>query len=90
MNEFYQVKKRRGLFDFNITFLLIAVNVICFIAFTAISYFNPDFLDFIALKPANIINHFYIWTFLTSMFMHAGFFHIFANMFSLLFLGNFV
>jgi membrane associated rhomboid family serine protease len=90
MNEFYQVKKRRGLFDFNITFLLIIANVICFIVFTALAYFNPNFLDLIALKPSNIINHLYLWTFLTSMFMHAGFFHIFANMFSLLFLGNFV
>jgi membrane associated rhomboid family serine protease len=90
MAEFYQVKKRRGLFDFNITLLLIIANVICFVAFTALAYFYPNFLDFIALKPSNIINNFYLWTFLTSMFMHAGFFHIFANMFSLLFLGNFI
>ena len=90
MAEFYQVKKRRGLFDFNITFLLIILNVICFIGFTVLVYINPSFLDFIALKPANIINHLYLWTFLTSMFMHAGFFHIFANMISLLFLGAFI
>jgi uncharacterized protein len=90
MTELFQIKKRRGLFDRNITFLLIALNVICFITFTALAYFYPNFLDFIALKPSNIVNHFYFWTFLTSMFMHAGFFHIFANMFSLLFLGNFI
>ncbi len=87
--NFYSVKKRRGLFDFNITLLLVIVNVICFILFSIILLINPNFLDYIALKPANIINHFYIWTFLTSMFMHAGFFHIFANMISLLFLGAF-
>jgi len=32
----------------------------------------------------------YIWTVFTSMFMHANFPHIFVNMFSLFFLGNFV
>jgi uncharacterized protein len=87
MTEFYQIKKRR-LFNFNTTLLLIIINIICFILFSVIIYLFPNFIDYIALKPVNIINHLYLWTFLTSMFMHGGFFHIFANMFSLMFVGN--
>jgi len=44
--------------------------------------------DYFALRPASILQGKYLWTFLTSMFMHGGFFHLFANMFSLLFIGN--
>ena len=52
--------------------------------------FVDDFLDFIAIKPVSMLQGKYFWTFLTSMFMHAGFFHLFANMFSLLFIGGLV
>jgi len=89
MNELFK-RRKRGLSKFNITTLLIIVNIICFVLFSALIYFNPTFLDYIALKPSNIINNFYLWTFLTSMFMHGGIFHLFANMFSFLFLGNFI
>ncbi len=90
MSQIYQIQKKRGLFNFNVNLLLIVINVIFFILFSILIYANADFLNYIALKPSNIINNFYIWTFLTSMFMHAGFFHIFANMLSLLFVGSFV
>ncbi len=90
MAEIYRIQKRRGLFDFNITLLLVIINVVCFILFTILILYNANFLDYIALKPANIVNNLYLWTFITSMFMHSGFFHIFANMLSLLFIGNFV
>ncbi len=90
MSAIYQIKKRRGLFDFNITFLFIILNIIFLVLFSALIYFNPNYLDYIALRPSNIFSKFYFWTFLTSMFMHSGFFHIFANMISLLFVGNFV
>ena len=45
-------------------------------------------IDAIAIKPANILQGKYLWTFITSMFMHAGFFHLFANMFSMFFVGS--
>jgi membrane associated rhomboid family serine protease len=92
MAEVYRIQKRRRLFDFNITLLLIIINVVCFVLFTILILLNGNSLDYIALKPANIlnINKLYLWTFITSMFMHSGFFHIFANMLSLLFVGNFV
>jgi len=90
MTELYKIQKRRSLFNFNVNLLLIAVNVVCFILFTILISINANFLDYIALKPSNIISNFYFWTFLTSMFMHAGFFHLFVNMFSMLFVGNLV
>ncbi|MFA5071844.1 MAG: rhomboid family intramembrane serine protease [Candidatus Pacearchaeota archaeon] len=86
----YQISKRKKLFNFNASFLIILLNVICFFVFSVLIYFNPSFIDYIALMPSNIINNFYFWTFFTSMFMHSGFFHLFVNMFSLMFVGNFV
>jgi membrane associated rhomboid family serine protease len=91
MTDIYRIQKRkRGLFNFNINFLLIIINVACFIVFTVLISTNSNFLDYIALKPSNIISKGYLWTLLTSMFMHTGFFHIFANMISLLFVGSII
>ena len=90
MAEFYQISRRKRIFNLNPTFLIILANVICFFIFSILIYLNNSFLDYIALKPANIIQNFYLWTFLTSMFMHGGFFHLFVNMFSLAFVGNFI
>jgi membrane associated rhomboid family serine protease len=47
-------------------------------------------MDYIAIKPSNIFHGNYLWTFITSMFMHGGVFHLLANMFSLFFIGNLV
>jgi membrane associated rhomboid family serine protease len=89
MTEVYRIKKRGNILKLNATLLFVALNVICFIIFGVISLFHLGFLDYTALKPANIVNHFYFWTFITSMFMHSGFFHLIANMFSLMFVGSF-
>jgi membrane associated rhomboid family serine protease len=70
--------------------LLILINVICFVIFSAVIFLKIFDLDYIAIKPSNILSGNFLWTLLTSMFMHAGFFHIFANMFSLLFIGGLV
>ncbi len=40
------------------------------------------------IQPCHIISGQYLWTIITSMFMHGGFFHLFVNMFSLFFLGS--
>lgn len=90
MVDVYKIQRRKSFFNKNATFLLLCINVLCFVVFSALIYFNSTFMDYIALKPANIINGLFIWTFLTSMFMHGGLFHLFANMLSLLFLGGFV
>jgi len=87
MGEFYQIKRKNN-FNFNASILLLIINVFCFIIFSISILFFPQFIDFIALKPSNIISNFYLWTFFTSMFMHGGFFHLFVNMLSLVFVGN--
>lgn len=87
----YQVhrKKKRSFFSgFSVTVNLILINVVAFIIFTIL--ISQGYLDSIAIKPSNILQGKYLWTFLTSMFMHGGFFHIFANMLSLLFIGSLV
>jgi len=87
----YSLSKRKSFFgSLNITLILILVNIVCFILFTILIETKIIPLDFIALKPENIFQGNYLWSFLTSMFMHGSFFHIFANMLSLLFLGSFV
>lgn len=70
--------------------LFIIVNVLAFILFTALISLKVLSIDSIAIKPSNILAGKYIWTFLTSMFMHAGFFHLLVNMFSLFFIGSLV
>lgn len=77
---------------FSYTTILIAVNIIVFLIFIILSSFinNTKLVSWIALMPSAVISGKYLWTFITSMFMHAGFFHLFANMMSLMFIGNFV
>ncbi len=86
-----QPRKRRSFFgNLNITFIIILINIICFIFFSILISSNVKFLDYIALKPSNILQAKYIWTFVTSIFMHAGFFHLFVNMLSLFFIGSLI
>jgi membrane associated rhomboid family serine protease len=74
----------------SVNLALILVNVFLFILFTLLVSYGGFLIDYIAIKPSNIIQGKYLWTFLTSMFMHGGFFHLFANMLSLLFIGSLV
>ena len=91
MSAVYQVypKKIRG-FNLSLNFKLIILNIILFIIFTLLLYLIPNFVNHIAIKPANILQGKYLWTFLTSMFMHGGFFHLFVNMLSLFFVGGLI
>lgn len=87
----FSLKKRKSPFgSVSVTFILILINVIAFIFFATLLALDVLSLDSIALKPSNITQGKYLWTFFTSMFMHGGLFHIFANMFSLLFIGSLV
>ena len=84
-------RKKKSVFgNLSVTLTLILINVVAFILFMILISLNITVLDYIALKPANILQGKYLWTFITSMFMHGGLFHIFANMFSLLFIGSLV
>ncbi len=83
-------KKKRKLFgSLSVTIILILINILAFILFTILIGLNIP-LDYIAIKPSNILQGKYLWTFVTSMFMHGSFFHIFANMFSLFFIGSLI
>jgi membrane associated rhomboid family serine protease len=82
--------KKRPFFVMSVNTTLILINIALFILFTIMISYGILSIDDVAIKPANILQGAYLWTFLTSMFMHANFFHIFANMISLLFIGSFV
>jgi len=90
MNNYYQIvsNKRLSIFGrFSVTTNLILINIFSFIAFKILISLRILSLDDIALNPHNILQGKYLWTILTSMFMHAGIFHIFVNMLSLFFVG---
>ncbi len=80
----------RFAFSLSVTLQLIILNVLAFIVFKIVLAFNPQALVYIALQPSNFFHGKYLWTLITSMFMHAGLLHLFFNMFSLFFVGSFV
>jgi membrane associated rhomboid family serine protease len=71
---------------------LIAANVIAFVGvlILMVLFDEAKVVSWVALMPAMVLQGQGIWTFLTSMFMHAGFGHLFVNMISLMFIGGFV
>jgi len=78
------IKKKRFNFDFSLTIWLIIVTV----ALSIIFFFLPR--DYYALHPLSVLSGKALWTFITSIFAHAGIFHLFVNMFSLFFVGSLV
>ncbi|MEM3074393.1 MAG: rhomboid family intramembrane serine protease [Candidatus Pacearchaeota archaeon] len=84
------IYRKRFYFPYlNITILIIISNILFFIIGTLIISANEGNIKYIALKPSDIMQGKYLWTFLTSMFMHGGLFHLFVNMFVLFSLGIF-
>ena len=86
---------RRQGFLSTYTGMIIAANVVAFIVAILLGALsNPDCSQtscrFIALTPSVVLAGGAIWTFVTSMFMHGGFAHLFVNMISLMFIGSFV
>ena len=89
--QIYPNKKKKSFFsNWSLNYQLIFLNVIFFIVAFALIGFNVITWDFIAINPFNIFQGLYVWTFLTSMFMHGGLFHLFVNMLSLLFVGGLI
>lgn len=86
--RFYSQARRTGLPNLSVTNWLILTNIIFFIFVILESLFFKDFLNYVALKPYSIMQGKNLWTLVTSMFMHGGFFHLFINMFVLFSLGN--
>ena len=85
-------KKKNFIFNLSLSNQLIILNIITFfITFVLLNFYGEEFvLNYIALTPSMILSGKSVWTLLTSMFMHGGAFHLFANMFSLFFIGNFL
>lgn len=83
-------RKKSFLSGMSITIWLIVVTVVAFLVGIILLYSHPDYIKYIALQPASILKGKYLWTFLTSMFMHGGVGHLFVNMLSLIFIGSFV
>ncbi len=83
-------KRKSFLSSFSVNTNIILINVVAFFIFYFLIVSGSLSWDFIAIKPSNIFQGNYIWTFLTSMFMHGSFIHLFVNMFSLFFVGGLV
>ena len=73
----------------SVTSKIIFFNVVVFIVLYFLGLMFPV-TDYLALVPEKIIHGSYLWTLVTSIFVHAGFAHLFFNMFSLFFIGSFV
>lgn len=96
INGTNQIKRRSFLTSFfanlSVTSWIILINIFCFFAFLIFSMF-PQFdslNELFVLQANNLFIKGYFWTLLTSMFLHANFFHLFVNMLSLFYLGSFL
>lgn len=76
----------------SLTNKLIIFNIIIFfIVLIMFLIFKEKTADWFFLKPSDFISFKYPWTIVTHMFIHSvNFLHIFVNMLSLFFLGNFI
>jgi rhomboid protease GluP len=88
-NNFYKILRK-----LSVTNWLIIINILVFIVIYIISLIygqtGEDTIYSLFALQANSFFLGHIWTIFTSMFMHANFLHLFVNMFSLFFLGNFI
>ena len=72
-------------FSFNSLWLIIGINIVIYI----ITLINPSLVyDYLGLRPAELASE--PWTILTSMFVHAGIFHVMFNMLTLFFFGSYL
>lgn len=74
----------------SLTNSIIILNSIFFLIFFIPILYNIKIVNYIALQPASILEGKYLWTFITSMIMHADLIHLLVNMVSLFFIGNLV
>lgn len=74
---------------------IILINVVAFLVLAVFGFFSSEncaetICKYVAIQPDGVINHFKIWTFITSMFTHGDLNHLLFNMLSLMFIGSFV
>ena len=82
-NFFARLNMTNRLIIGNIIFYVVSLSVLAFLG-------EQFFLDNFAVTPLSVLSGKNLWTLATSMFSHLLFFHVFANMFSLFFIGNFL
>ncbi len=81
--------KRNNFFrNLSYTNLLIIINVVFFIISFPLIISSAKYLNYLAINPANFFSGKYVWTILTSMFVHGNLLHLFVNMFVLFSLGS--
>jgi len=104
MNSYYRIVKKqprrrnwlfRWITSLNLTGYLILLNILFFVLVYLVGIFVQNIFgisinNYLALQANNLFLKGYVWTLLTSVFMHANIFHLFVNMFSLYFLGSFL
>jgi len=64
--------------------MIIGVNILLYI----VTFIAPQLRLFFGLTPVLFLDR--PWTILTSMFIHAGLWHVMANMFTLFFFGQYI
>lgn len=91
--QIYPRQKKNFFSNLSVTLNLILVNVVFFIlvwVLLSLGVISESFFNNNIVISLENIKHLRLWTFFTSMFMHAGLFHLFANMLSLFFIGSLV
>lgn len=92
------LKKKSVLERWSLTNIIILINVVVFflVSFIGVLFVSSNngigvekLISYVALSP-ELVFHGFVWTFITSMFMHGSFTHLFVNMVSLFFVGTFV
>jgi len=89
----FPIKTKQNLFllwlkNLNITTQIIFVNILIFILFMVCMIINQGLIKYFAIQPNAIMHGQYLWTIITSVFVHGGFFHLFINMFVLFSMGG--
>ena len=75
----------------SITLWFIIVNIIIYVvSIAAVEVYGEDLVSSLFALQANLFFSGYVWTLLTSMFLHANTGHLLANMVSLFFIGGLV